>query len=105
MSREADDAAGIDSACQVAACAKSEFQSLRRFVVGYDNDDRLLGGAGEEREIKGAGRVGETRHTSATDTEREVPSHAIKGGGLLQFRENFADKREDHAVPILPVTE
>jgi hypothetical protein len=25
-----------------------------------------------------------------------MPAYAIEGGGLLQLREDFADKREDH---------
>jgi hypothetical protein len=25
-----------------------------------------------------------------------VPANAIKGGGVLQVRKNFADEREDH---------
>ena len=31
-----------------------------------------------------------------------MPAYAIKGGGVLQLRENFADKRENHADTSLP---
>jgi hypothetical protein len=61
----------------------------------------LLGSSGEKRNVERTGGIGESGHTPATDTEGEVPANAIKGGGLLQFREYFADKREDHAVPSL----
>ena len=77
-----------------------ELQSLGGLVVGNHNDHGLLGGAGEQRKVKRAGSIGESGHTSAPDTEGEVPANAIKRGGLLQFREYFADKREDHAVPV-----
>jgi hypothetical protein len=31
-----------------------------------------------------------------------VPAYAIECGGLLQLREDFADKREDHVKSSLP---
>jgi hypothetical protein len=90
----------IDCSGEFTAGAERKFERLGGLVIGHDNDYRLLGGSGEKRDVNRTGGVGESRHTSATDTKREVPANAIKGGGLLQFRKNFADKREDHAVPV-----
>ncbi len=90
----------IDCSGEFTAGAECEFESFGGLVIGHDNDDGLLGGASEKWDVKRTGSIRESGHTSATDTKREVPANAIKGGGLLQFRENFADKREDHAVLV-----
>ena len=100
---QADHTLGIDGSGEFAAGAQSRFKSLGGLVVGHYDDNGMLGGAGKQRKVQRTGSIGESGHTSSSDTEGEVPANAIKGGGLLQFRENFADKREDHAVSSLPV--
>ena len=66
---QAHDAAGIDGAGEIATGAKRGFQSFGGLVVGDDDDDGLLGGASKKRNVEGAGGVGESGHTSATDTK------------------------------------
>ena len=97
----ADDAMGIDGAGELAASAEHRLKSLGGLVVRDDDDDELARGAGKEREIEGASGRGESRDTPTPRTKAEMPLYAIKCGGVLQLREHFADKREDHASSSL----
>src|ERR1019366_2328230 len=91
---------GVDGAGEFAAGAQGGFQFLGGLVVSHHNDDGIFGGARHQRQIEGAGCRGKSRHTPTPRSEAEVPAYAIEGGGVLQLRENLADKREYHALPV-----
>ena len=94
---KADDAVGIDGAGEFAAGFERGFEGLGGLVVGDDHDDRAAGGGvGHEGKVEGAGGGGESGDTTTPRSKAEVPANAIKGGGVLQVRKNFADEREDH---------
>ncbi len=95
--RETDDAIGIDGAGEFAAGFERGFEGLGGLVVGDDHDDRTAGGGvGQEGKVKGAGGGGQSGDTPTPRSKAEVPANAIKSGGVLQVRKNFADEREDH---------
>jgi hypothetical protein len=101
VGRKAQDAFGFDSAGQLGGCAQHLFQGFGSLVICYQDDDRRLRGASKERQVERAGRSRQTGHTSAPGTKAEMPSHTLKTRGLLQARESFADKGEDHSDSIL----
>ncbi len=97
VGRETDHAVGIDGAGKFAAGSECGFEGLGGLVVGDDQDDRAAGGrAGHERKVKRAGGGRQSGDTATPRSKAEVPANAIKGGGVLQVRKNFADEREDH---------
>jgi len=98
---KAYDTIGIHRTGQLASCTKRRFQSFGCFVIRDDDEHRLLRRSRQQRKVQRTRCIGESGQTSPPDTEGEVPANAIKRGGLLQFRENFADKREDHAESSL----
>ena len=49
---QTNDPIWIDGSGQVAAGAERKLQSLSRFVVGNNHDDRLLGGTSEQWNVK-----------------------------------------------------
>ena len=51
MGGQANDAVRIDGPGKVAAGAQSRFQRLGGLVVRDHDDDRLLGGAGQQRKV------------------------------------------------------
>ena len=93
---QAHDAVGIEGAGEFAAGAQRGLERFGGLVVGDEHDDRLLGRPGQEGKVKGARGDGQSGHTSAPRSEAEMPANALKGGGVLQVREKFADEREDH---------
>ena len=96
MGGEAHDALGIDGSGEVAAGSEGEFEGLGGLVVGDDDEDGFFGGAGEEGDEEGARGDGESGDTTPPRSEGEMPAYALECGGLLQLREDFADKRQDH---------
>ncbi len=100
MGGQADEAGGIDGAGKLAAGAQGGFESFGGLVVRDHDDDGLAGGAGHQRNEQGAGGDGESGDTPAARTQAEVPAYAIECGGMLQLREDFADERENHALPV-----
>ena len=101
--RKPQDALGINGSGEFAAGAKSEFKGFSGFIVRHDDDDWFFGGAREERNIQRTGGCSESRDTTAPRSKAKMPAYAIECGGLLQLREDFADKREDHTETILSV--
>ncbi len=93
---KADHARRIDGAGEFAAGAEHGLQGLGNLVVGDQHDDGVLGGPGHEGKIEGARRGGQSGHTPPPRSEAEMPANALKCGGVLQVRKNFADEREDH---------
>ena len=53
---------------EFAAGREERLEGFGGFVVGDDDDDGMLGGAREEREIEGTGGAGESRDTPTTRT-------------------------------------
>ena len=94
--RQTQHALGIDGPGELAAGAESEFKRFSGLIVRHDDDDRLFRGACEKRDVQRAGGCGQSRDTPAPRSKAEMPAYAIECGGLLQLREDFADKREDH---------
>ena len=97
VGREAQDTVGWDGSGEVATGAEGEMHGVRGLVIGNDDDGWNLSGAREERNVEGAGGRGESRNTPAPSGKRKVPSCLFKGGGILQVRQQLADKGEDHA--------
>ena len=89
---QAHDALGIDGTGEFAAGAECCFERFGGLVVGDDHDDGVPGGAGEERNVKGAGGIGESGHTTAPSREAEMPSHTLEAIGVLNAREGVANK-------------
>ena len=100
MRGKADDAGGIDGSGQLASGLEERFEGLGGLVVGDDDDDRLPGGLRHQRKIESARRCGQSGHTPPSRSEAKVPANALKSRGLLQLREDFADKREDHLALV-----
>ena len=90
----------IDSAGQVATGAQSGLEGLGGLVVGHHHDDRLARSPRQQRQKERTRRGSEPGYTPAPRTEAQMPLYALEGGGVLQLRENFADEREDHALPV-----
>ena len=105
MGGKAYNACGIDGAGELAAGLEEGFKRLGGFVVSDDEDDELLGGASHERKVERSGRCGESGHTPTPRTQAEVPAYAFKSRSLLQLRENFADKRQDHQSSSLTASD
>src|ERR1700727_1315786 len=74
-------------------------------IVCDDDDGWDLGGAREEGNVQGTGGGGESRDTTTPTGKCQVPSCLFKGGGILQVRQQLADKGEDHAGFSLAVAE
>ena len=96
VGREAHDARRVDGAGQLAAGLEQRLQGLGRFVVGHDHDDRLARGPRHQRKIQSARGCGEPGDTPPPRSEAQMPANALKSRRMLQLRENFADKRENH---------
>ena len=93
---KAHDAGGIDGAGELASGLEQRLERFGGLVVGDDDDDRLLGGPRHQRQIESARGCGQSGHTPPSRTQAKVPANALKSRGMLQLREDFADKREDH---------
>ncbi len=74
------DAVGRDRSSEVAARAKSYLQGVGGLVIGNDDDDGRVRGAGEERDIEGPGGGRESRDTTTPTGKGEVPSCLFKRG-------------------------
>jgi hypothetical protein len=77
---KAEDAIGGDGSREVAAGAEGEVHGVGSFVVGDDDDRGDLRGAGEERNVEGAGGGGESRDTTPPTGKRQVPPCLFEGG-------------------------
>jgi hypothetical protein len=97
---QADHLRGVHGAGEVAAGFEQGFERLGSFVVGHDHDCKLLGGPRHQGKVNGPRRCGEARDTSPPRTKAEVPSYAFKTRRVLQLREDFADERENHVMPV-----
>ncbi len=100
---KAHHARGIDGAGQLASGLEQRLQRLGGLVVGHDHDDRLLGRPRHQRQIERPRRRSQSGHTPTPRTQAEVPANALKSRGMLQLREDFADKRENHRSSSLAV--
>jgi len=97
---KANHASGIDGARKFAASPQGALEGLRRLVIGNQYDDRLTGRAGHKRNVEGARSCRKSGNTPPPRSKAEMPANAIKGGGVLQVRKNFADEREDHQLRV-----
>ena len=95
----------MSSFVTAASGAESEVHGVGGLVVGNDDDGGDVGGAREEGNVQGAGGGSESRHTTTPTGKCQVPSCLFKGGGILQVRQQLADKGEDHAGFSLAVAE
>ena len=95
---QAQDALWLDGAGQLGGGAQRELQRFGGLVVGDEDDDRRLGGVGEERNAEGAGGGGQPGDTTAPSREAEMPSHTLEAIGVLNAREGIANKGKDHAL-------
>ena len=100
MRGQPDDLGGIHGAGELAAGPQHRFQFLRGFVVGNENDDRLTGGTCNEWDVESPRRRSESGDTSSPRTKAQMPSYALKSGRVLQLREDLADERENHVIPV-----
>src|SRR5690349_5775502 len=98
VSGEPNYARRIDGGGELASSFELRLKSVGGFVVGHNDDDRMLGSTSHERDVEGSCRCGESRNTTTTRTQAEVPDYAIESRGVLQFREDFADERENHRL-------
>ncbi len=92
--------AGFDGAGEFAAGPQHGFQFLRGFVVGDEDDYRLTRCTRNEWDVESPRRRGEPGYTSPPRTKAQMPSYALKSGRVLQLREDFADERENHVIPV-----
>ena len=97
---KAHHASGIDGAGELATGLEQRLQRLGGLVVGDDDHSELLGGPRHQRQIKRSRRRGQAGHTPPPRTQAEVPANALESRGMLQLRENLADKREDHRTLV-----
>jgi len=102
MRRQPQNPLGIECSSKLAAGSQRQFQRLSRLVVRHYNNHRLFGGARKERNVERPRGRSQSRDTPTPRSKAQVPAYAIECGGLLQLREDFADKREDHVELILP---
>ncbi len=95
-----DNAGWIDGAGQLASGFEERLKGFGGLVVGHDQDDRLFGGPRHQRQVESPRRRGQSGHTPPSRTQAKVPANALKARGMLQLREYFADKREDHEALV-----
>ena len=103
MSGNSDDAGRIDGPGELATSAHQGLQCLGCFIVGDDEDGGLAGCARHERQIESTRGRCEPGDTPPTRIQAEVPTNALKGRRMLQFRKKLADKRENHAISSVAV--
>ena len=96
VSRQANDSSWIDCAGEFASGFQKWLEGFGRLVVGHDDDHRLPGCPRHQRDVKRTRSRSQSGHTPAPRTQAQVPANAFKSRGVLQLRENFADKRENH---------
>ncbi len=90
----------VHRAGQLAPGAQHRLQRLGGLVVGHHHDHRLLGSARHQRKVKRTRRRRQSRDTPPPRTQAQMPSYALKSRRVLQLREDFADKRENHVVSV-----
>ena len=100
MGRQTHHLGRIDRAGQLAAGLEHRLQRLGSLVVGHHHDHRLLGRPRHQRQIKRTRRRRQSGHTSPPRTKAQMPLYALKPRRVLQLREDFADKRENHVVSV-----
>src|SRR6185437_13923268 len=97
------DARGVDCTGKFTGCLEGDLQSFGHLVVRDDDNHRPASGSSHEGQVQGASGGGESGHTTAPRSKAQVPAYALKCRTMLQFRENFADKRENHCSLSLAV--
>ena len=98
--RKAHHASWIDGAGKLAPGLDQLLQRLGGFVVRHHHDDGLARFPRHEREIESASGCGHSRDTPPPRTQAQMPAYAFKSRGMLQFREDFADERENHQIQV-----
>jgi hypothetical protein len=101
--RQPEHLAGVERSGELAGREYVGVERLGGLVIGNQHQSgRLtragrLGRADEVGKIKGARGRGQSGHTSPARAAREMATHTLEGGGVLQVRHQIADEGKNHA--------
>jgi hypothetical protein len=100
---QAQDGVRAERSGKLAGAEHGGVEGFGGLVVGDDDDAGGVGGVDERRQIEGAGGGGEARDATTPGAGAEMAADTLEGLRVLEVREEFANKREDHASLILPL--
>ena len=97
---QAHNLSGIECSGKVASSPQHGLKGFGGLVVRDHHHHRLAGSTSQQWNVDCAGGRSKSGDTPTPRTKAEMPSYALKRGGVLQFRKNIADERENHAPSV-----
>jgi hypothetical protein len=100
VSRQPYHARRVHRTGKLAAGLEKGFKRFGGLVVRNHHNNHLPRCSRHQRQVHRARRSREAGHTPPPRPQAQMPSYALKSRRVLQLREDFADKRENHEIPV-----
>ncbi len=98
VSWQAENGLGVERAGQFTGSEHGRVQGLGRFIVGHQNQRGRGGGLHKVGEIERAAGERESGDAPPALSGFQMAADAVEGVGVLEVRDEFANKGENHGV-------